>query len=360
MADPVQFVPDDDMNDKAEIDLYEKRPELLRLVQALTFCDRVIEPVFRATDSAAIAAQRTDGRYANAAAWFGVMAVLLAIIQLSRLGAEHLHNWMMPFGAWVLPCIELLFAAAAVAVALAGLGGRKQQKWFLTRYQAERLRLLKFDVLTHPHLWSGDEEVTGERRQVAEAEVEAIAGSLYSALESWISEGTVPEVLGAPQMTEAEWEEFRSYYQQKRLLKQTRYFVARLNQNVKSNDRSRIWPSVFFFGSIAFVMAHFCIELAVSGGEGENSRVVETLTLVAAAALPSFGAVIRAFRGVLEFARNASRCESTHHVLLKLAIRLRNAGDAAAVFREIGFCEQALESDLRDWLRLMVESEWFG
>jgi hypothetical protein len=79
-----------------------------------------------------------------------------------------------------------------------------------------------------------------------------------------------------------------------------------------------------------------------------------------AATLPVCGAGIRAIRGVLEYGRNASRYEATHNVLVKLSERLREAKDAAGVFREIGFCEQILEADLREWLRLMVEAEWFG
>jgi len=347
------------MNDRAEIEEYRKRPELQRLAFALTFCNQTIEPVFRALDGAAIAAQRAYFKYANAAALLGVLAVLLAIVQLSRLGAEPLHNWMPRAGDWLLPGLEMLFAAGAVAVALAGLGGQKQQRWFRARYHAERLRLLKFHVLTHMDVWSSDQEVARKYRDDAAAEIEGLSTSAYPALEYWISEGTVPEVLPPPLMTEPEWREFCSYYQRKRLQKQIGYLADRQKHNLKRNDRSKIWPSVFFFGSIAFVLAHFCIEVAVSDADG-GARQVETLTLLAAAALPSFGAVTRAFRGVLEFARNASRCESTHHVLLQLAARLRNAVDPVSVFRQIGFCEQALEADLREWLRLMVESEWFG
>jgi hypothetical protein len=31
-----------------------------------------------------------------------------------------------------------------------------------------------------------------------------------------------------------------------------------------------------------------------------------------------------------------------------------------SAFREMGFCEQVLEADHREWQRLMVEAEWFG
>jgi len=58
--------------------------------------------------------------------------------------------------------------------------------------------------------------------------------------------------------------------------------------------------------------------------------------------------------------RNAARFEAVHHILSALSERLRDASDAPTVFRELGFCEQTFESDLREWMRLMVEAEWFG
>ncbi len=77
-----------------------------------------------------------------------------------------------------------------------------------------------------------------------------------------------------------------------------------------------------------------------------------------------------------EFARNTSRFQAEHHALCELARRLsevlseapdNTAGvapdrehDTHAVLWELGFCEHMLESDRREWLRLMVEAEWYG
>jgi hypothetical protein len=357
MEDAAQFMPDDDMNDKAEIDEYEKRDGLSRLARGLALCAHVIEPEFRAADARAMQAQKIYFRFAYWAAWLGSLATFVAILQLSRLGEGRLLAYSKWMGERLLPDSEVALAFLAVAVALAGLGGRRQQKWFLERYQAERLRLLKFHVLTRAALWPDHPTAPSDYDQHVAAEVTEIATSAYSALECWVSGGTTPSVLAAPQLTPAEWQEFRAYYQRKRLFKQAEYFVARMRRNLKKNDKTRIWPSVLFFGSVAFVLAHFFVDKVP--GVGPEATMAR-LALLLAAALPAFGAVIRASRGVLEYARNASRCESTHHVLMKLEARLRDAGDCAAVCREIGFCEQVLESDLREWLRLMVESEWFG
>lgn len=360
MPDELKSLPSD-MDDAAEIAEYEQRLELNNLVAALTICAEAIDPDFRIMDEAAQRAKSSYFKYARASAWLGALAVFFAILQLSQLARGWSEAWSLPVGAWtlegkwLLPATEFLMAAAAVGVALVGLGGRKQQSWFLQRYQAERLRLLKYHFLTRSQLWSGNEQTLEKCRLEVRAEVEEIMVSQYPELESWISAGSVPEVLEAPELSDAEWRQFREYYLKKRLREQTEHFVSRLKDNVIQDNKTRILPSVLFFGSVAFVLAHFSIELV-----GTVNDSVGRGALLLAASLPGFGAVVRARRGVLEFARNASRCETTYHVLLKLGVRLRDASNIDVAFREIGFCEQVLETDVREWLRLMVESEWFG
>ena len=164
-------------------------------------------------------------------------------------------------------------------------------------------------------------------------------------------------------MSEREWTELKAYYGKKRLLGekgQIAYFRRAAERDLIRNDRTRTWPSTLFFGSVAFVLAHFCIELVGWRTKGGTDAGVGQAALLIAATLPVCGAGIRVVRGVLEYGRNASRYESTHHVLLKLSERLREASDSETVFREIGFCEQTLEAESREWVRLLVEAEWFG
>jgi hypothetical protein len=256
-----------------------------------------LEPEFRRADKEVSRRKAVYMRFALWAAWLGASAVFFAILQLSEL-------FSAPLATQVLPWLEFSLATAAVGVALVGLGGRKQQNWFLARYRAERLRLLKYEFLTRFALWSNDSHAADDCCQGLAAEVEETKVFSFSALEYWVTRGTLPHVVTAPQLPEKE-------------------LVVR----------------------------------RIGGGAGV---LVGKTALVVAATLPVCGAGIRVFRGVLEYSRNASRYEATHNVLVKLSERLREANDSFAVFREIGFCEQILEADLREWLRLMVEAEWFG
>ena len=355
MQEPHQKVKGGDMNDAAEIEEYKNRPELSRLVRVLTCIAHQIEPSFYVADREVGRCKSSYMKFANSAAWLGVSAVFFAILQLSELV-------QIPFFLAVLPWLEFSLATAAVIVAAVGLGGRKQQKWFVARHRAEQLRLLKFNFLTRSALWSPDTRIADNCREGLPAEVEGVMASSFPDLEYWVTRGTVPKVIPGPSMSEAEWKELSSYYRKKRLMDQISYLKKATENNLKRNDKTRTWPSVLFFGSVAFVLVHFCIELAggwPKGGTG-TATAVEKAALLLAATLPACGAGIRVIRGVLEYGRNASRYESTHNVLLELSERLRQANDPDSAFREIGFCEQTLEADLREWVRLMVEAEWFG
>jgi hypothetical protein len=342
-----------DMDDSPEILHYQSLPEFHRLAEVLAWISEQIVPNF-------IEADREVGRYramymrvANWAAWLGASAVLVAIFQLSELGKDN-------FPRAVLPWLEFSLAVAAVVVAVFGLGGRIQQKWFVARHRAEQLRRLKYNFLVRPALWSSDEKTSLNCRQGLAAEVETIIATSFTGLEHWVTLGTVPCEIDAPSLSEMEWQELRAYYRKKRLLDQIAYFRKASENNLKRNDKTRIWPSALFFGSVAFVLVHFCIELVGWRARDQSDSAVGKATLILAATLPVCGAGIRVIRGVLEYGRNASRYESTHNVLLQLSERLREADNPALVFREIGFCEQALEAEHREWVRLLVEAEWFG
>jgi len=51
----------------------------------------------------------------------------------------------------------------------------------------------------------------------------------------------------------------------------------------------------------------------------------------------------------------------THQVLETMTPHeVRDVKVLQAVYCELGFCEQVLEADLCEWMRLMIEAEWFG
>jgi len=102
-----------------------------------------------------------------------------------------------------------------------------------------------------------------------------------------------------------------------------------------------------------------------------------------AALLPAAAAGVRTWRSAFEFSRNKGRFEAAHQALQDLERRLVDEGfaasgkptgqasapgegkdveetDAYPILRDLSWCEHILESEHREWLRLMFETEWFG
>jgi hypothetical protein len=188
--------------------------------------------------------------------------------------------------------------------------------------------------------------------------VEDVATTPFSALQGWITQGTIPEVYPPPPtsglLSLDNLKALIDYYRSKRLHYQRAYLSKAVRRDQKKDRHTRVVGPALFFGSVAFVLAHLAVEI------GRGTEDWSKLLILVAAALPAMGAGFRIHRAANESARNAARFEAVHHTLTALSERLRAAPDAPTVFRELGFCEQTFESDLREWMRLMVEAEWFG
>jgi hypothetical protein len=241
-------------------------------------------------------------------------------------------------------------------IVLLGMGTSLKEQWLLERHKAESLRLLKFRSLIKAEAWTAGPAGADKCEERLCDEVEEIATTTFSALQGWIAQGTVPTVYAPPatSLTLDTIENLVHYYRKKRLHHQIAYLSKGLRRDQRRDRHTRLAGPSLFFGSIAFVLAHLAVE--IGSGALDWSR----LLILIAAALPVMGAGFRIYRAANEFARNASRFEAVHHTLSELSARLSDATDAPSIFRELGFCEQVLESDLREWMRLMVEAEWFG
>jgi len=324
----------------------------------LEHCQEIIYREFSKADREALVKQRSYRGRAVRTAYLGSTAVILAIAQLAfPPKSTPILLWFPEyFLKYFLPACEMLTAGFAVLIILLGIGTYLKEQWLLARYRAERLRLLKFKFLLEPAMWSADDAAIELCRGDLCDQVQEISNSRFPALESWIAEGTVPCVLKAPApgLSAQALEELVAYYRRKRLNFQADYLAGATTRAFKKDSRTRLVPPVLFFGSVAFVLAHFGVE--VSAG----LEVWARLLILMAAALPALGAGFRIYRSANEFARNASRFEANHNALRILSERLRHAKDSMSAFREMGFCEQVLEADHREWQRLMVEAEWFG
>ena len=333
--------PVDDMDDGENMPAHDP---LRTIVQ---YCQQTIWPSYVKADQSALRLQEKYRKRATAAALLGSVAVALAIIQLYR-------GFQIPW-SWIISSAEGTAAVGTFAIIFLGIRASLKEEWLLQRFKAESLRLLKFRYIIE----SGQhaEKELRERLEEMSEEVEKITCTTASVLQGWLARGTVPRIAvltARPQLTKESLHEIAHYYRAKRLRVQLAYLRSRV-QNYLMNDRkTRLFGPSFFFGSVAFVLAHLLVEI------GRGPEAWSRATIMIAALLPVAAAGFRTQRASNEFARSASRSEALQHVLTELSERLRRAEGGLSMFQELEFCEQVLEADLREWMRLMAEAEWFG
>ena len=160
------------------------------------------------------------------------------------------------------------------------------------------------------------------------------------------------------------------YYLSKRLNPQKEYLANRTQRNEFSDWISAYLPWFFFVSILAVFCKYFFRSVSVRW---------EGLLALLAALLPAVAAGVRTWRSAFEFSRNKGRFEAAHLALRDLERRLVNEGfaavegkggqlskhgdeptDAYPILRDLSWCEHILESEHREWLRLMYETEWFG
>jgi len=82
--------------------------------------------------------------------------------------------------------------------------------------------------------------------------------------------------------------------------------------------------------------------------------------ILLAASLPVLGGAVRTFRSAYDFARNTYRYRAKAVALNLIGSSLEHASGPHSQFLGLWFCEQTLENEHREWLRLMIEAEWFA
>jgi hypothetical protein len=172
----------------------------------------------------------------------------------------------------------------------------------------------------------------------------------------------MPKALASQRAIDKPPQDLLDYYQQKRLQGQMAYFARQAERNVQFDRSTRFLPPGLFFISVAFACLHFLYDV-IRTAEQANPHAHDTvsvLLIVAAIAIPVTGAGVRTLRTAYEFARNTSRFRAKHVALGHLAERLRREHDPTALFYVMWCCEQIMDAEHREWLRLMIEAEWFG
>jgi hypothetical protein len=343
------------------------------LYDALETCERGVNKVYQTADAEAQHFQRNHRIITALAAVCGTAAVLLAIVQLAS---------FVP-GRWPMSA-EFAVALIALFAVILGLVASFQRRYLLERHKAERYRLVKFAFLTDPVAWCGDAVQAARRVEQLNQAVVEIAALTRHALDVWVVRDDVPNIPGTSRTANATLSSLVEYYLMKRLNHQIAYF-ARAGRERGWQYYTQHLPALCFFVSVLLALAHFALavyeqegvhelspsQIDAQGGsygpapgqhaaQTQGHSFIGELLIVLAACLPVLGAGIRTLHTASEGRRNAIRFQAKYYTLEKLREELQGVSDADTAFRLLWQCERLMDNEHREWLRLMIEAEWFG
>ena len=331
------------------------------LRQALTALQETLLPVYRAADQRAIVSQGRHRLIATLAAATGTLAVLFGI---GELGFRSLR---IPANAWV-PHVEAVFLCACLVSVVLGLTASLQTGWLGERHKAELCRMLKFRLLARPELWTGRMEEWRCQLGDETAAIRLIGGKAAKEAARLDLEPDPPPDTPPGAVPAASLRVLADYYLVKRLDFQRGFYTSRVARYRERDRRLRHLPPLCFFASVAAALVNYLVEVCEgrpSGSAGEITTVaaVGILLLVFAAAVPVIGTGVRTYRMAYEFARSASLFQAKLAALDHFKQALEHdlaAPDAFAILRRLWQCENFFEREHQEWLRLMLEAEWFG
>ncbi|MFO0943828.1 MAG: hypothetical protein U0930_24085 [Pirellulales bacterium] len=322
------------------------------LEELLTAFEQSIKPVYERADAKALVQQRWHGRLVWWAAIGGTLAVLCAIVELAS-AIPSIRLWI---GG-----LEVVAAAIAIVVVGLGMWSAFHPYWLQHRFVAEQCRFIKFHLLLNPSVWYGKKPV--ELKKIIDHYVHAIKSPDKQLIHKWVTwRRTVcdrfqnlPVGLG-----EDLQKQIVEYVIEKRLDYQRGYFHKQAEKRHRWEKRTRNVSPVCFFLSIVFAFAHFVFEWLAGEDHHGLLHTLGSVSVVLAAALPTLAAGVRTIRSAYEFGRNQLRFEAMSHFLGVIDGEVKRQTAPATAIEMLREAEQALESEHRAWLRLMIEAEWFG
>jgi hypothetical protein len=255
---------------------------------------------------------------------------------------------------------ELASSLVMVGAIAIGVAGRYHHHWILLRHRAERLRLLRFAWMVDPRHWDAPAEAGPALARDLQAEVDAIVACAEPEMKQWARD-TRPPVVEIPDRvpSAAFVEAFKRYYVRQRLSSQLAYFVDMAERRERLDAVTRILPAATFGMALVLSFAHLIDELA-GYWHGEALKPPRGWPLFLILVLPAAGAAARLLRSAFEFARNRQRFVVTAAELDRARGWLDMATNPADVARAMIKAEDALAQEHREWLRLMLEAEWYG
>lgn len=338
----------------------------------LGFFQKSLWEKYADSDKKALRLQRSHRKLAKTATVFGITAIILAIISLAFKELSDVISRQFPRIeelAAVIPenlitYAEFFVAAIAFIAVVVGYFKKYKENWFLYRHKAELFRSLKFRFLVDPRLCYKSEnkaEINDWKNRILE-EIYRIDIISCPSIDQCVKEEEM--LLDPPQLDNNKTDERKlvamvKYYREKRIAVQRDYFNKQAKRYENSDRFFKYLPVPIFFISIILVFAHFVIDIFIPQLHGFS-----VFLLLLAASIPVIGAGIRTLRSTHEYARSAAIYRSKQKALEKMDDKLEQKIhqaklDAAQVLNLLWRCEELLRAEHREWLRLMLETEWF-
>jgi len=277
----------------------------------------------------------------------GALAVAIALGALASSAAGK-----MPAGA-ARPLAIAQAAAAAACFGLMGAAAAGKAKRASDLVRVERCRSAKFRLLLDPALWSRRGREAQDRTEEFRGEAQRIAALGPAGAAEWVSADTIPVVRTIPVGSAIDPHTVHTlmdYYQTRRIDPQ----LARLDAEGRAGSGafSSVAPGGILAASVAVVLAQGAFSAPARPGIGTG---LSAGLVALAGALPFVGAAVSAWTSRGATARERRRARARHRALANLSDRLQKVSGAEAIFRELGFCEDVLESEGRDRLRSALE-----
>jgi hypothetical protein len=312
--------------------------------------DDIVNKDFMKYDQDAIRDQRYHVFFAHTAVLSGTLAILIPLLQLTGFLPEELS----------IPGETIATVLSVIAV-VSGTFWAFQKRWLVERYKAESLRVLKFKALLKSDFLCGN---FGAWKLWLEGEIEKIRKLEKSDIHTIIETGAVFRQTEATNVPLCNYKTVVSVaeYFRKNLIKTQIFYFQQKAHDLESSDRViRHIPHLFFSLGVVIVAVHFIINDLVHEGEW---HFTSNILIFLGIAFPVIGMGVRTYRSSHEFARSASIFRAKEKRLLEIDVKIASIlndplANKIQLLSHLNMCEHLLEEEHYEWLRLMVESEWF-
>ena len=305
----------------------------------------LIDPPLQHADARAIIYSKRYRLLALLMALLGSLALLFSTLQMFL--SDYHHELQQLFFL-----LEAITTFVALAVVLYGMKSAAHQRWLLARHQTERLRALHAQALI--------ELLTASfKSPELEQQIAAIGSMTFADLHTWLKRDIAPrplEMAAHPSSDSAKLESFRQVYLQLRLAPQWSYLTSAESRHERFDRKTRNIPTFLFFLSIGCVGLH----AAFHPFPGHTAEFFGATFVLLGTLFPIIASGLRTYREAIQVSRNASRFSSKAYAMELLRDQLLRAATFEQTLTICWHAEQILESEHREWLRLMIDAEWFA